>query len=463
MGRLLSALRRIEARTEVDRLEWKPGVAAVATVETAPAETAPWPEESVLSWADAFNYSPPTEYSEVWSEDAPASENEFDDNVVQVDESPATFNAVQHPADTSEGTAERDRLDNMDEPAEAVLASVENLLPEEETVEAVLLAASHVEPPFATAEEAKTAGTFVSQASATLELKPNSMPQAAVCQAPDAATMDAKLALTAEMEHPVQAVLIDQGVGPGDGARASAQLDEREVAEESEEPPATVKLPGFGRPPRRGRGTEAASRLAGSPPSLVPFKPAAQRPYREVCANIVSSLPAGKATALVLAWTDEDLDHAMLAARLAETFADRMEDPVLLIDLGAKRRLSNLLDAPALGSLTEAMAGQVSWRDLIVQTGTAGLCVLPTGPRDFDADPVAFARLIEACKEDFGIVLITGGTLGVMPENILLASDAAVLLVEAGCTSQAAALGALQRLRRCGAEVLGCVMTGASI
>jgi Mrp family chromosome partitioning ATPase len=166
--------------------------------------------------------------------------------------------------------------------------------------------------------------------------------------------------------------------------------------------------------------------------------------------------------ALVLSWTDEALDQALVVARLAESFADRIEDPVLLIDLGPKRRLSHLLHAPAMGNLTEAMTGQVSWRDLIVQTGTAGLCVLPTGPGDFDADPVAVARLIESCKEDFGMVLVTGGTLANMPENILLASDAAVLLVEAGFTSSTATSGAIQRLRRCGADVLGCVMTGVS-
>jgi cellulose biosynthesis protein BcsQ len=173
-------------------------------------------------------------------------------------------------------------------------------------------------------------------------------------------------------------------------------------------------------------------------------------------------LPQGNSIALVLAWTDEDLDHCVLSARLAEVMADRLDDPVLLIDLGPKRRLSTLLQAPALGSLTDAMVGFVSWRDQIVQTSTAGLCLLPSGPNDFEADPVAVARLIEACKEDFGIVLVVGGVLSVIPENVLTACDAAVLLVEAGHTSAAKAAGAIERLRRSGTDVAGCLLTGAA-
>ncbi|MCE9546676.1 MAG: hypothetical protein K8T25_14445, partial [Planctomycetia bacterium] len=238
--------------------------------------------------------------------------------------------------------------------------------------------------------------------------------------------------------------------------------------------PATVRMADFGRPKQTSPGSQAADSPRQHEPwdaakwnavkgdtVSIPFLPAAERPYRQACGRILASAVESHTKGLVLAWVDESLDHSPALARLTAAMAERLDDPVLVIDVGAQRRLAALLHATAESRLPQAMAGLVSWRDLLVQTNTAGLCVLPSAAGDFDADPVAVARLLEACKADFGLVIVAGAALSAVPENLLSACEGAVLLVEAGYTPAAAAVDAGRRLSAGGAQLLGCLLTNA--
>lgn len=414
MSRLLAALRRIEARGDT--------VGATITVdadhepraEKAPAVESSLPTQESSVWPGDIVYDPQAEYPGHW---APQSSD--------------------WPAVTQE--TEAGSADSAPWPDPVFAATSEALIADDQQSENIELTDEGA------VEESLACDPVVEEVSSFAE--PLEASQGSFGGEPELPAVEDGTATT----PPVQIAAIKQ------------TQDLRETSDETaDEPLVSVRLPGFGRPNRRGRVEGRDTAAEGfKRPALVPFLPPQQRPYREACESILSALPQHNSVALVLAWTDEDLDHCVLSARLAEVMADRLDDPVLLIDMGPKRRLSTLLQVPAIGSLTEAMVGFVSWRDQIVQTSTAGLCLLPSGPHDFEADPVAVARLIEACKEDFGIVLVVGCALSVVPENVLATCDAAVLLVEAGHTSAAKAAGAIQRLRSSGAEVAGCLLTAA--
>ena len=418
MSRLLAALRRIEARSDTVGAAVAVDAHLAPRNEDDPVVASPLPPQESHLWPGDIVYDPQAEYPGHWIQQASAwpavrceTEAEPADSAPWPD--PGFVCSAKSPI------ADEQDIDELELPGEDSVEEVLACEPQEQEEELPSIA----EP------------LKVEQAVIVVEPEPTEEETSAAMATPDEVVAE----VTAR------------------AAKSAAPVTD----ETPEEPVVSVRLPGFGRPNPRAR--IAGQRMAAEGfrrPALVPFLPPQQRPLREACEGILTALPQGNSVALVLAWTDEELDHCALSARLAEIMADRLDDPVLVIDIGPKRRLSTLLQAPVIGSLTEAMVGFVSWRDQIVQTSTAGLCLLPSGPNDFDADPVAVARLVEACKEDFGIVLVVGGALSDIPENVLTACDVAVLLVEAGYSSAAKTTEAIQGLRRSGTDVAGCLLTG---
>ena len=485
MGRLLTALRRLETRVvatgSVDTLP-----AAAETCLTELQEVSPCLEQEADVWPETIDHDPEPEYPTHWpppnngdwpftiqevdlhdeADEWPSSEGTADLDEVAIEQEAVEPAVVFEDAEASdpivevadiadEAPAETVDIESLWPPIlptepEAALDHLATLLGE---AELVTPAPAVADVPRSTDEEEVI---FTHLPTPTIDVDP------VVAIEPQLVTPPSSLPLPlyVELQQNVEASQPSALARVGRLPVAPEMPVSSEPEGELEEPPMSLRMPGFGRPNRPGDASEHASTASTiHRPALVPFLPPAQRPYREACECILAALPPERNVALVLAWADDDLDHCTLTARLAEVMADRLDDPVLLIDVGTQRRLSSMLHAPAEGSLSEALVGLASWRDLIVQTSTAGLCVLPSAAGDFNADPVAVARLIEACKEDFAIVLIAGGALQSIPDNILAASDAGVMLVEAGHTAATAAISAIERLRRSGTDVLGCLLT----
>ena len=487
MGRLLTALRRLETR-----------VVATASVDTLPAdadacvrqlqEDSPCLEQEADAWPETIDHDPGLEYPTHWP---PPNHGDWPFPIQEVDlhDEGAAWPSSEGTADLDEVAIEQEAVEpavvfedaeasdpiveaaEVADEAPAETASIESLWPPSLPSEPEA-ALDHLATLLGEAELVSPAPTVADVSRSTDEevvfthLPPPTIDMdQVVAIEPRLVTPPSSLPLPlyVELQQDVEASQPSALARVGKLHLAPEMPVSSEPEEELEEPPISLRMPGFGRPNRPVDDSEHPSSASTiHRPALMPFLPPAQRPYREACECILAALPPGRNAALVLAWADDDLDHCMLTARLAEIMADRLDDPVLLIDVGAQRRLSSMLQAPAEGSLSEALVGLVSWRDLIVQTSTAGLCVLPSAAGDFNADPVAVARLIEACKEDFAIVLIAGGALRAIPDNVLAASDAGVMLVEQGHTAATAATAAIERLRRSGTDVLGCLLTAVA-
>lgn len=478
MSRLLAALRRIEARTDTIDATAASHTVVEQRSEDDRVDAISLPRESPV-WPGDIVYDPQPEYPGHWTPraaaDWPSVSHESEAGYAESAPWPDLGFGSTPEASIADGSGTEVLEESTGAPVEDMLVrdpAVVEARSEAEALDSVQTII-RVEPESPSEDASATLSGHNdalpdSLAAESLLLMMDQQPDAVAVSVPstsvlEAAPNTAEILKTGIGKHFASFSFIDapSAVDPHFNEQALASPPTSD--EVAEEPVISVRLPGFGRPNRRGRvAGQATAGERNRRPALVPFLPPAQRPYREACESILSALPQGNSVALILAWVDEDLDHCVLSARLAEVMADRLDDPVLLIDMGPKRHLSTLLQAPAIGSLTEAMVGFVSWRDQIVQTDTAGLCLLPSGPHDFEADPVAVARLFEACKEDFAIVLVVGGALSDIPENILMASDAAVLMVEAGHTTSETATSAIGRLRRSGTDVAGCLLTGAA-
>jgi capsular exopolysaccharide synthesis family protein len=152
------------------------------------------------------------------------------------------------------------------------------------------------------------------------------------------------------------------------------------------------------------------------------------------------------------------------AANLAAAHSEQGKR-TLLID-GDLRRPSvhRNFNLPSVVGLSNALLGEVSWREALVQTeALPHLYILPAGPpsrRASDLVGRGLAELLEEAASEYDLVILDAPPLLGFAEPLQMATavDGVLVIARAGKTSRKAVASVLATLTRLRAKVVGLVL-----
>lgn len=139
---------------------------------------------------------------------------------------------------------------------------------------------------------------------------------------------------------------------------------------------------------------------------------------------------------------------------------------VLVIDGDMRRPVQHRLFrlAPTRG-ISEVLTGQATALDVIVESGVAGVALLPCGavppnPSELLATP-ALDALLSSVRERYDVVLIDAPPILGLTDTILLAAktQSSLMVVEWGRNHHGGLRVAVDRLRRAGGAIIGAILT----
>ena len=197
--------------------------------------------------------------------------------------------------------------------------------------------------------------------------------------------------------------------------------------------------------------------------------PVTDKPAAETFVPIASSLllasSEGLPGSILVTSAQEGEGKSSTVHALALALA-KLDRRVLVIDADMRRpRQQGLFNVTPERGVSEVMTGQAKAEDVIVETGTPGVSLLPSGaippnPAELLSTP-ALDVLLASVQGRYDTVLIDAPPILGVPDTVLLAAkaQAAVLVVEWGRNHHGGLRVAVDRLRRAGGVIIGAVLT----
>lgn len=197
--------------------------------------------------------------------------------------------------------------------------------------------------------------------------------------------------------------------------------------------------------------------------------PVTDRPAVETFVPIASSLAlasvAGLPRSILFTSAQEGEGKSSTLHALALALA-KLDRRVLVIDADMRRpRQHSLFRLTPERGISEVMTGQAKVEDVILDSGTAGVSLLPSGaippnPAELLSTP-ALDVLLAGVQDRYDTVLIDAPPILGLPDTSLLAAkaQATVLVVEWGRNHHGGLRVAVDRLRRAGGAIIGAVLT----
>jgi polysaccharide biosynthesis transport protein len=197
--------------------------------------------------------------------------------------------------------------------------------------------------------------------------------------------------------------------------------------------------------------------------------PVTDKPAAETFVPIASSLllasSEGLPGSILVTSAQEGEGKSSTVHALALALA-KLDRRVLVIDADMRRpRQQGLFNVTPDRGVSEVMTGQAKAEDVIVETGTPGVSLLPSGaippnPAELLSTP-ALDVLLASVQARYDTVLIDAPPILGVPDTSLLAAkaQAAVLVVEWGRNHHGGLRVAVDRLRRAGGAIIGAVLT----
>jgi len=197
--------------------------------------------------------------------------------------------------------------------------------------------------------------------------------------------------------------------------------------------------------------------------------PAGEKPAAEIFAPMASSLLLGSAAGLprsiLVTSAQEGEGKSSTLHALAKALA-KLDKRVLVIDADMRRpKQHSLFGISPTRGISELMTGQAKMDDVIVESGVAGVSLLPCGaippsPAELLVTP-AMDSLLATVRERYDTVLIDAPPILGLSDACLLASKAQVtlLVVEWGRNHHGGLRVAVDRVRRAGGAIIGAVLT----
>jgi capsular exopolysaccharide synthesis family protein len=230
-------------------------------------------------------------------------------------------------------------------------------------------------------------------------------------------------------------------------------------------------------PPATGEAVEtprisALSRLAGTGRSVPPRNLQVQlaEGYRFIRTNILLSRAGSVPRVILVTSALPGEGKTTVATNLAISIASTGAK-VVIVD--ADLRKPSVHKKLGIGrhqfGMSGVLSGQMAWRDALVESGTAGVSVIPCGPvppnpAELVGSPQMTA-LIEELRGAFDFVVIDSAPVVPVTDTVLLGYqvDGVVLVIHSGKTPSRSALEAKTRLIRAGARILGAVLNQADV
>lgn len=231
--------------------------------------------------------------------------------------------------------------------------------------------------------------------------------------------------------------------------------------------PFAISLPGFGK-----ARAEAGSREGDLSGSLVthtnPRSPVAEA-YRQLRTNLwFASHDRARRTIMVTS-TSSDEGKTTTLANLAVTIA-QTGSSVALVDCDLRRpSLHEPFQLDNSMGLTNLFIAGVPLKSVLQETGIANLRLLPSGPLPPNPSELLggtrMVEVIDALKEQADFVLFDTPPIVAVTDAAVLATrmDAVLLVLRAGRTKRDLALRARSQLEKVQANLLGVVLTNATV
>ena len=190
-----------------------------------------------------------------------------------------------------------------------------------------------------------------------------------------------------------------------------------------------------------------------------------QEIFSPIASSLLLASVEGLPRSILVTSAQEGEGKSLTLNALARALAG-LGKKVLLVDADMRRPVQHRLFGlvPALG-ISEVMTGQARVEDAIMETGVAGLSILPCAaippnPGELLATP-ALDALMNHAREAFDTVLIDAPPILGLADAPLLGAkaQATVLVVEWGRNHHGGLRVAVERLRRAGGSIIGGILT----
>ncbi len=196
-------------------------------------------------------------------------------------------------------------------------------------------------------------------------------------------------------------------------------------------------------------------------------QPAAPDIFVPIAQSLQLASVAGLPRSILVTSAQEEEGKSLTVNALARALA-QLDKKVLVIDADMRRPVQHsLFRVNATRGISEVLTGQAKAEDLIVDSGVAGVSLLPCGavppnPAELLSTP-ALDALLGAVRDRYDTVLIDAPPILGMSDAQLLAAKVQVtlLVVEWGRNHHGGLRVAVERLRRAGGSIVGAVLTKA--
>ncbi len=192
----------------------------------------------------------------------------------------------------------------------------------------------------------------------------------------------------------------------------------------------------------------------------------ASEQYRTLCSQLLE-LDYGSPPEVILITSPEPREgKSVTALNLGVSYLSRGETNVLVIDANLRDPRIHEFAGTATGpGLSECLAGEAKWSEIIQPTAHPGLSVMPVG--DFACNPTEalsstkLRALIRRSADEYDRVLIDAPPVVTFSDAAVIAPhvDGVLLVLKAGSTQPKAASQARFLLERVDARLLGSVIT----
>ena len=188
--------------------------------------------------------------------------------------------------------------------------------------------------------------------------------------------------------------------------------------------------------------------------------------YRDLARNVLAHIrPSRPATLMFTSPSDAEGKTDTLLG-LAPVLAELGSGQVVLLDANFRRpEMAACLGVEAKQGLVDVLQGAANWREVVQETGLAGLSLLPGGRFSTDDGlPTClpdFAPLLDELRRHYRLVLLDTASLSHREvASLSRFCDGTYLVIELGRTFRRRARRAVRLIEDSGGYVLGCVLTG---
>lgn len=211
---------------------------------------------------------------------------------------------------------------------------------------------------------------------------------------------------------------------------------------------------------RSGSGGDAS--LAPIKPNELVIPPALKDLFMKLQAQINIALPDASSRVLVITGAEEGAGASTIAWWLATCLARTPGRKVLFVD--GKLQSPEIGDTGVSDGFVDVLQGTATLEDSVVVLGSGAPDVLGVGHCErFASTNVGrgeVASTFDAMRGEFDYVVVDAPPAGTSPVGLLWAeaADGCLLVIESEKTQREVARTATDRLRQCGANVLGAVL-----